>query len=822
MRTITILFILLCSNSLFAAADTTVVRPIANAVRTTDHPHIDGRIDEALWQAAPVITGFQQNSPTEGAPVSYNTDVRILYDNTAIYISAMMYDEHPDSIMRQLGVRDSWVNADRFRVVFDTYNTQQDAFDFRVTASGVQSDSRFSDMNYNAVWASEVQLLPNGWSVEIEIPWSALRFPTENGREWGLQITRDIQRKQEFDQWALTPKAAANSMRYWGLLKGLADIKVPVRLQLTPYASLIWQNDDRFGPSEPSFSYAGGMDVKYGLNESFTLDMTLLPDFSQVQSDNLIKNLGAFEQQLQEQRPFFTEGVDLFQLGDLFYSRRIGKTPSLFYGADSDADSNEVLVKNPNRSRLLNATKISGRTNTGMGIGVLNAFVEDTWAEISDTISGKTRRVLTEPRSNYNIFVFQKQMENSSSVYVINTNVMRTRGWSSANVTGAGAVLNNKKQTWQVRMDGAVSDVLTPVDTIKGKFDATLGYQYNVQINKTSGKFQYGFGRNVKSRNFDANDLGITFETNFADHFLYGTYFIFNPTKHLNQGNFGLNANYQYNLATGELNQFGVGFNSWVQFKKFSNMFFGVYTNPVDIRDYYEPRQDGRFFLRPSLVNVWAGFNSNSNKKVSGGVNIYAGSTSKITETIPANPWIGGGMWMDWRVNDRLTFSISPSVNNDIGDRGWVNTEDDGTIVFGRRIIHEVESNISAGYVFKRDMSITLAGRHFWSTGRYAGYYSLNQQGILEDYMTYAGNHNFSFNSFNVDLVYRWIFAPGSTLSIGWKQNILTDQPTIDYNYYRNLKGTLQAPQLNQLSVRVLYFLDYVYIKKALSHKEQR
>jgi hypothetical protein len=809
--------------SLYGAADTTViVRKEAFAVRTEVSPKVDGKLDDAVWQKAPVINGFQQNSPTEGAPVSFDTDVRILYDNTAIYISAMLYDSSPDSIMRQLGIRDNWVNADNFRMVFDTYNTQQDAFDFSVTASGVQNDSRFSDYNYNAVWASEVQILSNGWSVEVEIPWSALRFPTENGREWGVQFTRNIRRFQEFDQWALTPKAASNAMMYWGKLKGLADIDVPLRLQLTPYASLIWQNDDRFGETSPVLNYAGGMDVKYGINESFTLDMTLLPDFSQVQSDNVIKNLGAFEQQFQEQRPFFTEGVDLFQLGDLFYSRRIGKRPSGFWNAPYVLDSAEVLKKNPTQSRLMNATKISGRTNTGMGIGILNAFVEDTYAEALDTLTGEKRKLLTEPRSNYNIVVFQKQMKNSSSAYFINTNVIRSRGWHSANVTGVGTVLNDKKQNWQLRFDGAVSDILSPVDSLRGEFDARLGYQYNLQLARTSGKIQYYIARNVKSRNFDANDLGITFETNYAQQNAGITYFIFNPWKRINQGNFGFNSGYQYNLITKERNALFISFNSWFQFRNFSNMFFGMETNPYDQRDYYEPREQGRFFLRRRMINMWGGYNTNSNKKISGGVNMYCGTTDKITETIPANPWIGGGFWMDWRVNDRLTLSLFPSVHNDIGDRGWVNTESNGNIVFGRRILRNIENGLSASYVFKRDMSLTINGRHFWATGRYTGYYTLNSEGILEDYAGYTGNHNFSFNSFNVDMVFRWIFAPGSILSVGWKQNILTDEvgiPQINYNYTYNLRNTLQAPQLNQFSVRVLYFIDYVYIKKALQRK---
>jgi hypothetical protein len=181
--------------------------------------------------------------------------------------------------------------------------------------------------------------------------------------------------------------------------------------------------------------------------------------------------------------------------------------------------------------------------------------------------------------------------------------------------------------------------------------------------------------------------MGITFETNYAHQNAGLTYFIFNPWKKLNQGNFGIYTNYQYNLATLERNMFNVNIDSWFQFRNFSNMFFGAEIVPYDIRDYYEPRETGRFFLRRRLVSMWGGYNTNSNKKLSGGINGYWGSTDQITETIPANPWFGGGMWMDWRVNDQLTLSVFPSIHNDIGDRGWVNTESNGTIVFGRRIL---------------------------------------------------------------------------------------------------------------------------------------
>src|ERR1044071_2792791 len=186
--------------------DSLIVRREYTTMRASSEIKIDGSLDDAEWKRVEPTADFVQNSPTQNAPVMFPTEVRIMYDNIGIYVGAMMFDSAPDSIGTQLGIRDDGnISADRFRIVFDTYNTQQDAFDFTVTASGVQLDSRFSDFNYNAVWRSATQILPNGWSCEILIPWSALRFPTGNN-DWGLQITRSITRSQEFDQWALTPK----------------------------------------------------------------------------------------------------------------------------------------------------------------------------------------------------------------------------------------------------------------------------------------------------------------------------------------------------------------------------------------------------------------------------------------------------------------------------------------------------------------------------------------------------------------------------------------------------------------------------------------
>ncbi len=297
--------------------------------------------------------------------------------------------------MTQLGERDDRLNADHFAVSFVTYNKKIDAFTFKVSASGVQSDSRISDQVFNAVWDSPVDIVDDGWVVEIKIPHYAIRFPKEDKQLWKINFLRETRRSRTEVQWSLVPKEVETEINYWGDLIGLADIKDPARVSLSPYVSSFTKLEN----NESSYGFGAVADLKVGLNESYTLDMTLLPDFSQVRSDNIVKNLGAFEVVFDEQRPFFQEGVDLFNLGDLFYSRRIGGVPEGCFSALSEVDSNEV-IENPITSRLINVTTVSGRDKNGLGIGIMNAVTAPVTATIENIETGNKQEIQTNPLVN--------------------------------------------------------------------------------------------------------------------------------------------------------------------------------------------------------------------------------------------------------------------------------------------------------------------------------------------------------------------------------------------------------------------------------------
>jgi hypothetical protein len=351
-----------------------------------EHPRIDGILDEPIWQIASVAGDFTEQEPEPGTPSGQSTEVRVLYDDEAIYVGARLYDSAPDSILQQLTQRDQFGNSDFFGISLDCYKDGINGVEFLVTASGVQIDTKFgqnsNDRNWNAVWWSKVTLNEQGWTVEMKIPYAALRFPEVPEQEWHVNFSRNIRRTREMSFWSEVDPKIDGFFNQCGLLTEIKDITPPMRLFFFPYMSSYLEKDDSDG-GEWNTAFNGGMDLKYGINDAFTLDMTLIPDFGQVQSDNQVLNLGPFEVFFNEQRQFFTEGTELFNKADLFYSRRIGGRPLHYWDVEDSIDEDqEEILENPSESRLMNAAKVSGRNNNGLGIGVFNAITSTTRARI--------------------------------------------------------------------------------------------------------------------------------------------------------------------------------------------------------------------------------------------------------------------------------------------------------------------------------------------------------------------------------------------------------------------------------------------------------
>ncbi|MCC3157242.1 DUF5916 domain-containing protein [Hymenobacter sp. 15J16-1T3B] len=816
------------------------------AVRITGGIKLDGVLDEAAWQQASIATDFIQNRPNPGPLEKHKTEVRVLYDDVSIYIGALMHDVSQDSIMRELAARDNFGNSDFIGVFFDTYQDKLNGYGFFVTTGGVQMDARYSpaggeDFNWNAVWDSRTSMQGTDWVAEIRIPYSAIRFANQPEQHWGLQLMRRRKRDNQDFFWNEVKPAVDGFVNQWGTLEGVRDIKPPLRLSLTPYVSGYVNHYpfDEQGKRNTSTSFNGGADVKWGINESFTLDATLVPDFGQVQSDNQVLNLSPFEVQFAENRQFFTEGTELFNKGGLFYSRRVGAQPIGFGDVSGqlrkgyrDAEgrriAGEYVVQNPGVTQLLNATKVSGRTKNGLGVGVFNALSGDVYATLQDSTSGERRKVLTQPFSNYNIVVLDQSLKNNSYVSLINTNVTRWGQTYDANVTGGLFRFANKKNSYAV--DGRVvySRRRGTVFGSEDLIDDRDGYKYRVSVGKISGAFTWNLSHGIESGTYNPNDLGILFGNNNISQELYMSYNKYKPFWKVN--NFyswwGVAHSLLYEPTQYQnLNVYG-GWNTTFT-KLFLTTGMNFDANPVT-RDYYEPRQYplGKYWVRvPANANVGGFISSDYRKKLAldlnAGVRLYQ-ADGRLPR--PRRAGYGMGFSPRYRVNNRLNFRYSLDWNYSHNQIGYVNGGMSDAepldqpflndVVLGRRDVVTVSNVLQAAYTFTNRMSLTIRTRHYTSNVHYRDFARLTPGGD-EELVDYRRNRDNTYNAFNVDAVYSWWFAPGSQVSIVWKNagsNFLEANQATPL-YFDNLSNTINTPHNNSLSVKILYYLDYLALR---------
>ena len=792
-----------------------------DAIRVENPPKMDGVLDEEVWKKPPIATDFIQGEPYPGKKASQKTEVRVLYDNTAIYIGATLHDVSKDSIIRQLSQRDNEDNTDVFAVFLDTYNDDQSGYGFVVHPTGVQWDARFSqeqgqDVSWNAVWISEVTIDDNGWYIEIKIPYSAIRFPDNKIQEWGINFSRKIRRHREFSHWTPIDPKVSGFVNQWGSLEGIENIEAPVRLAFLPYISSYLEhypyNVD--GKSNYSKSINGGMDLKYGINDAFTLDLTLIPDFGQVQSDNQVLNLSPFEVRFDENRPFFTEGTELFNKGGLFYSRRLGGTPIDYSTADNNLGMNEEVIENPGETQLVNATKISGRTKSGLGIGVFNGVTKNMFATIEDSVTSQTRKVLTDPLTNYNVLVLDQNLKNNSYATLINTNVTRSGSYYDANVTRGMFKLNDKENIFSIEAGGTLSQKYY-IDSL------SLGHAANVEFSKEGGNLKYGIDYYEESDTYDPNDLGFLYNNNSRGGSAYVGYDVYEPYSVFLKSWSELEVVYERLFNPNKFTTLGVMGEVGVTFRNFLSTGISYRIDPVEIYDFFEPRVWGRYYAMQSSNNIGGWISSDYRKTIAIDIN---SNFRKFNEA--------GRYRFNITISPRIRFSDKFSMIYELARYGFTNDEGaaidlsgDGTIIsddiiFGKRDQTTYTNILSASYIFTNRMGLTLRARHYWSKVDYRTFHILDQKGHLTPSI-YNGLdtdgsslHNSNFNAFSIDMAYRWVFSPGSELSLVFKTNLTTFDNNISKSYSNNFKNTLEADQTKSISLKVLYYIDYLSLKK--------
>lgn len=783
------------------------------AVKATSAPKIDGVLDDAAWQSAPLASNFIQNFPNYGQPSSQKTEVRVLYDDEAVYVSAYLFDD-PALIRRQITARDEeqMKDLDFFSVFFDTYNDHQNGFQFLVTSSNVQTDARISpgiildfgeygDKTWDAVWDSKVSIKNDGWVVEMKIPYISIRFAQKPVQHWGIQMMRSVRRLNETSFWNPVNPQVNGFVNQFGILQEIIDVKPPLRLSFSPYVSTGVRrtpDDDGF---RTEWLRSGGMDVKYGINESFTLDATLIPDFGQVVSDNVVNNLTPYEVRFEEYRPFFTEGIDIFNKSGLFYSRRIGATPSGYNAiADMDTLQDISIIKNPARTQLYNAIKLSGRTSRKLGIGFFNAIGAPMYATVRNESTGERERIQTEALTNYNILVLDQALKGRSYITFTNTNVLRNGSGRDANVAGLDVALYDKTNTYLAKLSGSHSAIL--------QSEKLHGFRTDVNLAKVSGKLRFDLLSTIKSDRYDPTDLGYIQIPNQHVTSASISYNQLTATDKFLTYRYTVRATYSRLFRPSRFSDLSVEASAFFYFKNFWDVTLEAGYLP-DQHDYFVTGAPySKYARRPQYGYLRLNGSTDSRKKLF----IYYDVLYSDFFKNPEKKYylLSGGL--RYRFSDKLSLDLSHSFETETDYITFPESNGGTEPSVAFVDFKDVTSVLSGIYNFTPRINLTLRVRHYWSNVYKKRQVYLDDKGYPVDptiqFTPFTDNVNF----FNTDAFFTWDFRYGSRLILGYK-NWLGDGQTVNAvrykRYFNNFGQLFNLRHGNEMTVRFIYFLDY-------------
>ncbi|HYR11782.1 MAG TPA: DUF5916 domain-containing protein [Longimicrobium sp.] len=844
-------------------------------------PVIDGRLDEAVWSAAPVAGDFVQQRPTFGQPASQRTEARVVYDAEAVYVAVRAYDSAPDSIASQLGRRDATgLVSDWVQVIFDSYHDKRTGFRFGVTPRGVKRDVfHFDDGNedgtWDAVWTVETTIDSLGWTAEFRIPFSQLRFRTGAGEQtWGLNILRDIARKEERSWWSpMRPDQSGFSSRF-GTLTGLRGLGSPRRLELLPYSVARVTRDGRVAdddpfrsPTDPGLSF--GADLKYGLTSNLTLTATFNPDFGQVEADPGQVNLSAFETFFQERRPFFVEGADVFNLGSLFYSRRIGRTPQGSVGGGM------TYVDHPDASTILAAAKLTGRTSGGWTIGVLDAVTaEEKTRYVIGDVDG-VEEAITEPMTNYAVARVRRDLRGGqTNVGAIVTSVHRRLDgieglqflpgsayaggldWRHRFFAGNwqlhGYLLQSSVQgdTMAIqRLQRSSARYFQRADAEHVEFDplrtSLTGTAGLVALNKIAGTWRVGSGLVYRSPGFEANDIGFIQNVDFYAWDGYAGYHRFKPQGVFRDYNIYWNNNAGW-TTDGERTNVSTGFSGNFTLKNLWGGYWGVSQNIAGLS--VAALRGGPALVSPPSSEVWGGFYSDKRHKVSFGADL---NVTRENGTDGSSAWVAP--YVNVRPSSRFDLSLSPSITWNtaawqyVGSRSDAGAADARRWVFARMDQRTASLTARLNYIFSPTLSLQFYAQPFISAGDYGEFMEVSnaraerfgdrfrtfpdaeiRQCEDEDGNVFFGvrpqaggcgddagfgysfsNPDFNVRQLNSNAVLRWEYRPGSTLFVVWSQGRSDFTTDGRFQLRNNTSDLFRAPGTNVLLIKMSWWLDW-------------
>lgn len=794
-----------------------------------DEPRIDGVLDDAGWEKAAVASGFIQYRPTPGAPATHATEARVLYGENALFVAIRAFDPAPDSIVADLTRRDGDQRSDRVGVLVDSYLDRRTAFQFTVNPRGVKTDMlRHDDVEedsrWDPVWEVATQVDGEGWAAEFRIPYSQLRFPEAPKLTWGIQFHRDIARLDELSLWAPTMPSDGAVVSLFGRLEGLEGLGAPRRLELLPYT--LGRLREGAAPGNPGAREAGGMvggDLKYGLGSGFTLDLTVNPDFGQVEADPARVNLTAFESFYPERRPFFQEASNLFDfpvslseddddLEMVFYSRRIGRSPRGFSAGDPR------FTSPARQTTILGAAKLSGRTSSGWSVGVASALTARASAEVA--IGSGAAAVPVEPRSSYTVArAIRDLRQGRTALGFIGTAVAQERGVAHVLHLPTSALVGGvdfrhrfsgdryQLQGWMlssvVRGSAPAMEALqrSPVHlfqrpdaehlTLDPSLTILSGSASNLRVHRVSGgPWRGGAGFQHRSPGFDVGEAGFQRMSDLRVGYVEVGYERSDP-----QGPMRSWEAYSthWGAWTGGSERLERGGNLRGEFllRNLWGGWLGVEYNLAGMSPAL--LRGGPGLLREAGIMGWAGVFTDARRGVRG----------RLETSWSARPESGSWGWraapsVTWRPTPVADVRVGPVVSAQVEDRQWIGATDgdDPLYVFGRMRQHTLGATFAADLAFSPTLTLQLHAQPFVSAGsfqdfrkvadaraaRYQDRFSaldvtrgsdgrlhadLDRDGSAEIY----GNPDFNFRRLRTNMVLRWEYRPGSTLYLVWSQS---------------------------------------------------
>jgi hypothetical protein len=856
------------------------VPPSIEAKYVNAAPRLDGRLDDDAWQGAMIVADFTQTEPEDGTDPTERTEVCVVYDGGALYIGARLYDTEPLDIARRLGRRDSWTSSDEFEVVIDSYHDHRTAFLFSVNPAGVRGDAvltnddHHGDGSWDPVWSVATGVDTLGWVVEMKIPFSQLRFSGAEEQVWGINFTREVFRKSEEVLWSWVPNEEQGYTSHFGHVTGIRGVRAPRRLELLPYT--VAQADyvegaDRANPFNDGSVYdaAVGLDLMYGLTSDMTLNATVNPDFGQVEADPAVVNLSAFETYFPERRPFFVEGANIFRFGagsggfvfgapQLFYSRRIGRTPTRYVEAE------DGWVRAPEATSILAAAKLSGKTG-GWSIGVMDALTAREHAQFQGT-DGSRWSEPVEPLANYAVVSLRKDFRGGGSgVGIMGTAVNRDLrdtlfSYVRSSAYTGGADFFHKFAGNEFAFNASLSgsringdpEAITDAQRSSARYyqrpdqdykslDTTAmsmtGFAGSAQIGKISGNWLYGTDFYAYSPGFEVNDAGFERE---ADRIFNGwrvTRRWLDPGRVFRQFSANANIASEWNFGgtrvwTGayagfdaELHNywsFGSGFNRW--FKSLSD----------------RHTRGGPIMEAPSGWSTYAWVETDHRKTIS--VELFGDYAANAYGGWGA----GGEVGLVLRPAGAMNLSISPGFSKQHAMAQYVTQEEDslatatygGRYLFSELLLTTLDITLRADLSITPNLSLQLWAQPFASTGDYVGFKELAEAGTF-DFLRYGvdgsstieydeekneytvdpdgpgpaepimfGNPDFSVRSLRSNLVIRWEYRPGSTLFLVWNHNRSGESSDPYFDAWGQIKGAFTDASQNTFLIKLNFWIS--------------